>query len=62
MEKVKAGRKEMKRVSLGHGERGILVTPDNSRVVHSCKSDNNIATFDPRTLVSDGLHCNRQQS
>jgi YVTN family beta-propeller protein len=43
-------RREVKRLSLGHGAGGILMQPDGSRAYIACSPDNYVAVVDLRTL------------
>jgi YVTN family beta-propeller protein len=45
-----AGRKEAKRIPIGHGAAGILVEPDGSRAFISCGSDNYVAVVNLKTM------------
>jgi YVTN family beta-propeller protein len=47
-------RSETRRVSLGHGAAGILVTPDGSRAYVAVSRDNYVAVFDLETLSVTG--------
>jgi len=47
-------RKETKRISLGHGAAGILVTPDGSRAFVAVSRDNYVAVLDLGTLSVTG--------
>jgi YVTN family beta-propeller protein len=47
-------RKEIKRISLGHGVAGILIPPDGSRAFIAVSRDNNIAVLDLGTLAVTG--------
>ena len=47
-------RKEMNRVTLGHGAAGILIVPDSSRAYVAVSPDNNVAVFDLKTLAVTG--------
>jgi YVTN family beta-propeller protein len=49
-----ASRKELKRISLGHGAAGILVAPDGSAAYIAVSSDNNVAVLDLKTLSVTG--------
>ena len=49
-----ATRKEIKRLSLGHGVAGILVVPDGSRAYVAVSRDNNVAVVDLKTLSVTG--------
>jgi YVTN family beta-propeller protein len=49
-----ASRKEVKRISLGHGAAGILVAPDGSVAYIAVSSDNNVAVLDLKTLSVTG--------
>ncbi|MGH9447057.1 MAG: YncE family protein, partial [Terriglobia bacterium] len=43
-------RKQIKRMSLGHGAAGILMQPDGSRAYVACSPDNYVAVIDLKTL------------
>lgn len=45
-----ASRKELKRVTIGHGAAGILVDPDGTRAFVACTPDNYVAVVDLKTL------------
>lgn len=45
---------ERKRMNLGHGLAGILITPDGSRAYVAATSDNNVAVVNLKTLKVDG--------
>jgi YVTN family beta-propeller protein len=47
-------RTETKRISLGHGAAGILITPDGGRVFVAVSRDNYIAVIDLKTLAVVG--------
>jgi DNA-binding beta-propeller fold protein YncE len=48
---------ERKRINLGHGIAGILITPDGSRAYVAATSDNNVAIVNLETLTVEGrLH------
>ena len=47
-------RKEVKRVSIGHGAAGILMDPDGSRAFVGCTGDNYVAVIDLKTLTVSG--------
>jgi len=49
-----AARKEIKRLSLGHGVAGILVVPDGSRAYIAVSRDNNVTVVDLKTLSVTG--------
>jgi len=49
-----ASRKELKRLNLGHGIAGILVTPDGSRAYVAATPDNYVAVVDLKTMESVG--------
>jgi YVTN family beta-propeller protein len=49
-----ATRKEIKRLSLGHGAAGILIAPDGSRAYVAVSRDNYVAVVDLRTLTVSG--------
>ena len=43
-------RRQIRRLSLGHGAAGILMQPDGSRAYVACSSDNYVAVIDLKTL------------
>lgn len=43
-------RRQIRRLSLGHGAAGILMQPDGSRAFVACSSDNYVAVIDLKTL------------
>jgi DNA-binding beta-propeller fold protein YncE len=47
-------RHETKRISLGHGAAGILITPDGGRAFVAVSRDNYIAVIDLKTLLIAG--------
>ena len=47
-------RKEIKRISLGHGAAGILITPDGSRAFVAVSRDSYVAVVDLKTLSVAG--------
>jgi YVTN family beta-propeller protein len=47
-------RKEIKRLSLGHGAAGILIVPDGSRAYVAVSRDNCVAVIDLKTLAVSG--------
>jgi DNA-binding beta-propeller fold protein YncE len=47
-------RKELKRLSIGHGAAGILVDTDGSRAFLGCTADNYVAVVDLRTMEVTG--------
>lgn len=47
-------RKEIKRISTGHGAAGILMDPNGSRAFVACSADNYIAIIDIKTLTVTG--------
>jgi YVTN family beta-propeller protein len=49
-----ATRREVKRLSLGHGAGGILMQPDGSRAYVACSPDNFVAVIDLKTLKEVG--------
>ena len=49
-----AARKEIKRLSLGHGVAGIQIAPDGSHAYIAVSSDNNVAVVDLRSLSVAG--------
>jgi len=49
-----AGRKETKRVKIGHGAAGLLMQPDGSRAFVACTPDNYVAIIDLKTLEVAG--------
>ena len=49
-----AGRKEIKRLNLGHGVAGILIVPDGSRAYVAVSSDGQVAVVDLKTLSVTG--------
>jgi YVTN family beta-propeller protein len=49
-----ATRREVKRLSLGHGAGGILMQPDGSRAYVSCSPDNFVAVINLKTLKEVG--------
>lgn len=49
-----AGRKEVKRLSLGHGVAGILIVPDGSRAYVAVSPDSQIAVVDLKSLSVTG--------
>src|SRR5215469_16602946 len=49
-----AGRKEVKRLNLGHGVAGILIIPDGSRAYVAVSSDGQVAVIDRKTLSVTG--------
>ncbi len=49
-----ASRKEVKRVSLGHGAAGILVAPDGSVGYIAVSADDNVAVIDLKTFSVTG--------
>ena len=49
-----ATRREIKRLSLGHGAGGILMQPDGSRAYVACSPDNFVAVIDLKTLTEVG--------
>jgi YVTN family beta-propeller protein len=49
-----AGRKELKRLSLGHGVAGILIVPDGSRAFVAVSPDSQVAVVDLKTLTVTG--------
>jgi len=46
-----ASRKEVKRISVGHGAAGIEMQPDGSRVFVACTPDNYVAVIDLKSLA-----------
>jgi YVTN family beta-propeller protein len=46
-----ATRKEVKRLSIGHGSGGILVQPDGTRAFVACGPDNYVAVIDLKALT-----------
>jgi YVTN family beta-propeller protein len=46
-----ATRREVKRLSIGHGSGGILVQPDGTRAFVACGPDNYVAVIDLKTLT-----------
>lgn len=46
-----ATHKELKRINLGHGVAGILITPDNARAYVAVSPDSNIAVIDLKTFA-----------
>jgi DNA-binding beta-propeller fold protein YncE len=50
-------RAERKRINLGHGIAGVLVTPDSSRAYVAATGDNNVAVVNLANLTVEGrLH------
>lgn len=49
-----AGRKEVKRIPVGHGAAGIQMQSDGTRVFVACTPDNYVAVIDLKTLVVAG--------
>ena len=49
-----ASRKEIKRISIGHGAAGIQMQPDGSRAFVACTPDNYVAVIDLKTLAVVG--------
>jgi YVTN family beta-propeller protein len=49
-----ATRREVKRLSLGHGAGGILMQPDGARAYVACSPDNYVAVIDLKTLKETG--------
>lgn len=49
-----SGRKELKRLSLGHGVAGILIVPDGSRAYVAVSPDSQIAVVDLKSLSVTG--------
>jgi YVTN family beta-propeller protein len=49
-----ADRKEIKRLSLGHGAAGILMQPDGARAFVACTPDNYVAVIDLKSLEVTG--------
>ncbi len=49
-----AARKEIKRVSLGKGIAGILISPDGARAYVAASADHCIAVVDLKTLAMIG--------
>jgi len=49
-----AARREIKRLSLGHGAAGILMVPDSSRAYVAVSRDNYVAVVDLKTLTVAG--------
>jgi YVTN family beta-propeller protein len=49
-----ASRKQIKRVSIGHGAAGILMDPQEPRAFIACTPDNSIAVLDLNTLEVTG--------
>ena len=47
-------RREVKRLTLGHGSGGVLVQPDGARAFVACGPDNYVAVIDLRTLEVTG--------
>jgi DNA-binding beta-propeller fold protein YncE len=47
-------RREVKRVTLGHGANGVLIADDGSRAFVACSPDNNVAVVDLRSLALVG--------
>jgi YVTN family beta-propeller protein len=47
-------RKEMRRINLGQGAAGVLITPDGSRAFVAVSRDNNVAVIDLATLSIAG--------
>ena len=45
---------ERKRINLGHGIAGILITPDGSRAYAAATSDDNVAVVNLKTLTVEG--------
>lgn len=45
-----ASRKELKRLSIGHGALGILMDPDGTRAFVACSPDNFVAVIDLKML------------
>ena len=49
-----ASRKEIKRITVGHGAAGIVMQPDGSRVFVACSPDNYVAVIDLKSLEVTG--------
>ena len=49
-----AGRKETKRVKIGHGAAGLLMQPDGSRAYVACTPDSYVAVIDLKSLEVSG--------
>lgn len=49
-----AGRKELKRLNLGHGVAGILIAPDGSRAYVAVSPDSQVAVVDLKSLTVTG--------
>jgi len=49
-----ASRKEIKRLSLGHGAAGILMRPDGTTAYVACSADNKVDVIDLKTLTVSG--------
>jgi YVTN family beta-propeller protein len=49
-----AGRKELKRIPVGHGAAGIQMEPNGARVFVACTPDNYVAVIDLKTLAMTG--------
>lgn len=47
-------RKELKRITIGHGSAGVLVQPDGVRAFVSCGPDNYVAVIDLQSLTVTG--------
>jgi YVTN family beta-propeller protein len=47
-------RKEVKRLTIGHGSGGVLIQPDGARAFVSCGPDNYVAVIDLQTLEVTG--------
>lgn len=56
-----AGRKETKRVNIGHGAAGLLMQPDGSRAFVACTPDSYVVAIDLKTLeVADHIEAGKQ--
>jgi YVTN family beta-propeller protein len=49
-----SSRKEVKRIPVGHGSAGILITPDGARAFVACTGDDVVKVLDLRTLAVTG--------
>jgi YVTN family beta-propeller protein len=48
------GRKEIKRIEVGHGAAGIIMQPDGARAFVACTPDNYVAVIDLKSLEVTG--------
>lgn len=49
-----ATKKEVKRLTIGHGSGGVLIQPDNQRAYVACSADNYVIVLDLKTLAITG--------